>query len=69
MAPVSDDAVDRLMAFYGCESGERVIGLAVSQGIKGFSGISTEEHHAAWLELIEVLLDETNARLLLIPHV
>jgi colanic acid/amylovoran biosynthesis protein len=51
-------------------TGERpVVGLGVSQGVSSFAGADQAEHLQVWLSVIQMILDEWGANVLIVPHV
>ncbi len=46
-----------------------VVALAMSQGISQFAGLMSRKHFEAWCFAVQTLLENTDAQILLIPHV
>ncbi len=65
----SNTTIQKLLECYGI-SGERpLIGIAVSQGISSFSAVQEKDHFNAWIRIIQTIIRNTQAEILLIPHV
>ena len=65
----SDTTIQKLLECYGI-SGERpLIGIAASQGISSFTAIQEKDHFNAWARIIQAIIKNTQAEILLIPHV
>ncbi|MBN1259942.1 MAG: polysaccharide pyruvyl transferase family protein [Anaerolineae bacterium] len=69
LEPPELGVIARVLESYGIPREGPLIALSISQGISGFSGTDADSHFEAWRKVILSLLDQTEAHLLLIPHV
>jgi len=65
----SNNTILKLLDCYGISGKRPLIGIAVSQGISSFSAVQEKDHFNAWTRIIQTLISNTQAEILLIPHV
>jgi len=68
LEPPPPDKVSNLLKSYGVTENRPVIAIAPSQGITRFSNCDEEQHLKSWLQVINMILNEFDAQVLLIPH-
>lgn len=69
LSPPLEETTASLLAFYGVETDRPTVALAVSRGISRFAAVHPVDHLAAWQRVVEMLIDEMHAQVLLVPHV
>ncbi|MCA1991989.1 MAG: polysaccharide pyruvyl transferase family protein [Coleofasciculus sp. S288] len=69
LQPPSPQEVANLRKFYGITEDRPVIAIATSQGISHYAGCDLDKHLKAWGEVVQMLLDEFDAQVLVVPHV
>ncbi|MEA5509371.1 polysaccharide pyruvyl transferase family protein [Crocosphaera sp. UHCC 0190] len=71
LSPAPQEQINNLLKGYGI-SGERpLVALGTSQGICSYtsSGLDYEKHITSWQKVIEMIINELGAEVILIPHV
>jgi colanic acid/amylovoran biosynthesis protein len=69
LAPSSPEQVASMLGFYGIKQDRPIIALGVSQGISRYAGCNYDQHLKAWYEVVQLLLNELDAEVVLVPHV
>lgn len=69
LTPPQKGDVAKLIHSYGITKDRPVVALAASQGINRYSGCDYHEHLKVLSQVVNMLLDEFDAQVLLIPHV
>jgi len=67
--PLPAQAVSRLLASSGITGDRPKIAIGVSQGISRYADCNYDQHLKAWYAVVEMLLNELDAEVLLVPHV
>ncbi|MBW4686914.1 MAG: polysaccharide pyruvyl transferase family protein [Komarekiella atlantica HA4396-MV6] len=68
LEPPPPDQVSNLLKSYGVTPDRPVVAIAPSQGITRFSKCDEEQHLKSWFQVINMILNEFDAQVLLIPH-
>jgi len=69
LEPAPHDLARKMIASFGVDLQQPIIALSVSNGIAGFASAAGERHLAALERMTRRLLAETDASILVIPHV
>jgi colanic acid/amylovoran biosynthesis protein len=69
LAPSSPEQVANMLSFYGIQKDRPTIALGVSQGISRYANCNYAQHLKAWYEVVQLLLTELDAEVVLVPHV
>ncbi|MBW4691504.1 MAG: polysaccharide pyruvyl transferase family protein [Lyngbya sp. HA4199-MV5] len=69
LAPPPPETIAKMLNFYGIDRDRPTIALGISQGITRYANCNYDHHLKAWYEVIQRLLDELKAQVILIPHV
>ena len=69
LTPPPPEAVAKLLSFYGITQDRPVVALAASQGINRYASCDYHEHLKALCQVVNMLLNELDTQVLLIPHV
>jgi colanic acid/amylovoran biosynthesis protein len=67
--PLSKDKVNNLLQSYGINSNLPLVAIAPSQGISRFAGEERDKHLQSWIKIVDLILNELNAQVIVIPHV
>lgn len=70
LAPPPGETLHPLLQYYGVAQGRPVVAVSTSQGISNFAGgCDGDQHFQAWKAVIQLILNELNAEVLIVPHV
>jgi len=69
LEPVSKNKVDNLLQSYGVDFNLPFVAIAPSQGISRFAGGERDKHLQSWIKIVNLILNELNAQVIVIPHV
>lgn len=69
LAPPLAQEVTNLLSAYGITRDRPIIAISTSQSISRFSGCDYDKHLKAWHQVANMLLDELDAQVLIVPHV
>ncbi|HOV42579.1 MAG TPA: polysaccharide pyruvyl transferase family protein [Syntrophothermus lipocalidus] len=69
LEPCSGETTDAILRAYGVSESDSYVTIAPSQGISQFAGVSQSEHFLALCKVMEWVLDSTEEKVVLIPHV
>jgi colanic acid/amylovoran biosynthesis protein len=69
LVPSSPEQTANMLNFYGIKKDRPTIALGVSQGISRYASCNYDQHLKAWYEVVQLLLNELDAEVVLVPHV
>jgi colanic acid/amylovoran biosynthesis protein len=69
LTPPPPEYVAKLLKFYGIAKDRPVIGISISQGISRYAECDRDKHIKTWQQVINLLLNELDAQVLIVPHV
>ncbi|WP_427162489.1 polysaccharide pyruvyl transferase family protein [Aliinostoc sp. HNIBRCY26] len=69
LPPAPPETVQNLLKLYNFHPDRPVVALGISQGISRYTRADYEKHTKVWCEVINMILQEFGAQVLLIPHV
>jgi colanic acid/amylovoran biosynthesis protein len=69
LQPIGSADIAKLRHYYHLDNASSTIALSISQGISRFAQVNTISHASSWHNIISMLLEKTNAQIILIPHV
>ena len=69
LKPPSQNQISNLLESYGCIRNRPLIAISPSQGISKYAKCSRDAHFGAWRKVIDMILSEIEAQIIIIPHV
>jgi len=69
LAPPEPHIVANMLNFYGITKERPTVAIGLSQGISRYANCNYDHHLKAWYEVVQMLLHELDATVLIVPHV